>query len=109
LGHANHQAVADLFTYNRVDGMDLDPSIDAPVCDACILGKQARTDVPKVREGRPTTRRLERVHIDLSGRIATKSRSGNEYTFDIVDAHTARGFAFPVPNKHSCFAVLQAW
>ncbi|KAJ7932883.1 hypothetical protein B0H13DRAFT_1576405, partial [Mycena leptocephala] len=109
LGHAHHQAVADSFTHGHVDGMDLDPSIDAPVCDACILGKQARTNVPKVSNEPPTTRRLERVHVDLSGRIAMRSRSGNEYTFDIVDSHTTRGWAFPVANKSSCFAVLQAW
>jgi hypothetical protein len=106
LGHAHHQAVADLFTSGHADGMDLDPSIPAPTCDACIRGKQARTNVPRVHEGRPMTHILERVHIDLSGRIATKSRSGNEYMFDIVDAHSTRGWAFPVPNKASCFETL---
>jgi hypothetical protein len=111
LGHANHQAVSDAYTQGRVDGMDLDPSTDAPICDDCILGKQARTNVPKRPEGLspPTTRRLERVHMDLSGRILTTSRSGNQYTFDIVDAHTSRGFSYPVPNKSSCFAILRAW
>jgi hypothetical protein len=99
LGHAHPQAVADLFTNEHADGMDLDPALDAPICDSCILGKQARTNVPKVHEGRPTTRILERVHVDLSGRIAVKSRSGNEYTFDIVDAHSTCGWAYPVPNK----------
>jgi hypothetical protein len=38
-----------------------------------------------------------------------RSRSGNEYTFDIVDAHSTRGWAFPVPNKSSCFRILCAW
>jgi hypothetical protein len=109
LGHAHHQAITDMFTDGHADGMDLDPSLPAPVCDACILGKQARTNVPRVREGRPTTRILERVHVDLSGRIATRSRSRNEYTFDIVDAHSTRGWAFPVPNKSSCFEILCAW
>jgi transposase InsO family protein len=109
LGHAHHQAVADLFTNDHADGMDLDPSIPAPACDTCVLGKQARTNVPRVREGRPTTRILERVHIDLSGRIATKLRSGNEYTFDIVDAHSTRSWVFPIPNKASCFETLCAW
>jgi hypothetical protein len=49
------------------------------------------------------------VHIDLSGRIAMKLRSGNKYTFNIVDAHSMRGWAFPVPNKSSCFETLCAW
>ncbi|KAJ6517683.1 hypothetical protein DFH09DRAFT_836883, partial [Mycena vulgaris] len=111
LGHAHPQAIADMYQYGHADGMDVDPSVDVPICDACILGKQARTNVPKVPEGLspPITRRLERVHLDLSGQIATKSRSGNQYTFDIVDVHTTRGFAYPVPNKSSCFAILQAW
>jgi hypothetical protein len=100
-----------MFTHRHGDVMDLDPSLAAPICDDCILGKRACTNVRKLPEGLspPTTRRLERVHVDLSGRLAVKSRSGNAYTFEIVDAHTSRGFTYPVPNKSLCFRILVTW
>ncbi|KAF7372211.1 Integrase catalytic domain-containing protein [Mycena venus] len=108
-GHANHQSVADLYQHDLVDGMDLDPSSDAPVCDACIRGKQARANIPKVREGPKSTRRLEQAHVDLSGKVAVKSRSGNLYTLDIVDDYATRGWCIPIPNKAAAFPFLQAW
>lgn len=109
MGHTNHQAVADMYQNRLVDGMVLDPSSDTPVCDACIRGKQARTAVPKVREGPKSTRKLEKVHVDLSGKKDVQSRSGNNYTLDIVDDCTSHGWSIPIPNKAAAFTHLTAW
>jgi hypothetical protein len=105
LSHANHQSVANLYQNDLVDGMDLDISSDAPVCDTCIRGKQTRAHIPKVREGPKPTRRLEQIHVDLSGKVAVKSRSGNQYTLDIVDDYSTRGWCIPIPNKAATFPI----
>jgi hypothetical protein len=66
LGHANHQSVADLYQNDLVDGMDIDTSSDAPVCDACIRGKQTHAHIPKVREG-PKLMRTQEAGADSCG------------------------------------------
>ncbi|OBZ67617.1 hypothetical protein A0H81_12251 [Grifola frondosa] len=51
LGHANYPAVYDLARRAAAAGMPVDLSSSPPKCEQCILGKQTRTPVPKVREG----------------------------------------------------------
>jgi hypothetical protein len=76
LGHAHHQAVADLFQHQLVDGMDLDPSSKATPCDTCFRGKQVAAAIPKLREGDKSKEALELVFVDLCGVFDTRSRSG---------------------------------
>ncbi|KAF7371902.1 Integrase catalytic domain-containing protein [Mycena venus] len=109
LGHAHHQAVADLYQHQLVDGMDLDPSSSATPCDACIRGKQVKAAIPKLREGPKSKRRLAVVYVDLCGAFDKRSRSGNYYTLDIVDDATTRGFSLPVADKFQAFDTLIAW
>jgi hypothetical protein len=83
-----------------------------PKCDACILGKQTRTLVPKKRkegEGHRATRKLEKVWVDLSGPHAVRSRTGNEYVIDIVDDCTSFPWSIPLKTKDNTFLELKAW
>jgi len=49
------------------------------------------------------------VHVDLCGKVAVRSRSGNSYTLDIVDNYSTRGWTIPVPNKQVAFTHLRTW
>jgi hypothetical protein len=71
LGHAHHQAVADLFQHQLVDGMELDPSSKATPCDTCFRGKQVAAVIPKLREGEKSKEALELVFVDLCGAFDT--------------------------------------
>lgn len=51
LGHANYRAVYDLARSGNATGMPITLSTSPPICDACILGKQTKSIVPKVRTG----------------------------------------------------------
>jgi hypothetical protein len=54
LGHANYRAVSELFTQCRsvrTHGTLAPSSSPPPACEHCILGKQTRSSIPKVREG----------------------------------------------------------
>jgi hypothetical protein len=99
LGHAHHQAVADLFQHQLVDGMELDPSSKATPCDACFRGKQVATVIPKLREGDKSKEALELVFVDLCGVFDTRSWSGNNYILDIVDDATTAGYSIPIADK----------
>ena len=56
LGHCNTWAIIDMAQNNVTKGMPIDLSAMLPKCDFCILGKQAYTLVPKMREGLRATR-----------------------------------------------------
>lgn len=92
-----------------VEGMPIDLSAAPPKCDNCILGKQTRTPVPKVREGLRATRRLERVHVDLCGPMSILSRSGRLYSMNIVDDYSGYVWSLPLWSKDKAMPVLQAW
>nr|GAT57284.1 predicted protein [Mycena chlorophos] len=108
-GHSHHQACADLFQTGAVTGMELDPSSPPTPCDACILGKQIHAAIPKVREGEKSTRRLQKVFVDLSGQFSVVSRSGNRYILDIVDDASSQGWCIPIPHKSSACKMMQRW
>lgn len=112
-GHANYQTIQSMARKGTIKGVS--PSLanqKAPKCDACILGKQSKTIVPKQRtegEGHRATRRLEKVWVDLIGPEAVVSRTGNLYVMDIVDDATSRGWSIALPNKSDAYPSLKAW
>lgn len=62
LGHTNYQVVAEMACAGMLEGMPHASLHAQPKCDLCILGKQTKLPVPKVREeGRRATRVLEIV------------------------------------------------
>jgi hypothetical protein len=50
LGHCAIRTVVDMARNKTIKGMPIDLSTTPPKCDDCILGKQARSPVPKARE-----------------------------------------------------------
>ena len=59
LGHCDHRTVIDMARQNVAKGMPIDLSSALATCDHCVLGKQTRSHVPRAREGRRATKRLE--------------------------------------------------
>lgn len=112
LGHANYQAILQMARAGMIDGMPKTFSEKPPVCDECILGKQARTPVPKKREegrGHKATRRLEKIWVDLTGQAAMPSRTGNHYIMNVVDDYSNKPWSIPLKTKADAFGELQAW
>jgi hypothetical protein len=112
LGHANYQSLWDMAKKGTLTGASVSSISRPPKCDACILGKQTKTPVPKKREegdGHKATRKLEKVWVDLSGAHAVRSRTGNEYVMDIVDDYTSFPWSIPLKNKDDAFPELKAW
>jgi hypothetical protein len=112
LGHANYQSLWDMTKKGTLTGASVSTISRPPKCDACILGKQTRTPVPKKHEegeGHKAMRKLEKVWIDLSGPHAVRSRTRNEYVMDIVDDFTSFPWSIPLKNKDDTFLELKAW
>lgn len=112
LGHANYRAIIQMAQAGMIDGMPKTFPTKPPICDDCILGKQARSPVPKKREegkGHKATRRLEKVWVDLTGQAAVSSRTGNQYVMNIVDDYSNKPWSIPMKAKSDAFNELQAW
>jgi hypothetical protein len=110
LGHANYRAVTDMINHGLIQGVPSTPHKPIPKCDSCVLGKQTRSSVPKMRaQGGKATRRLGIVWVDLSGPHDVVSRTGGRYMMNIVDDYTSFTWSIILKNKSDAFSALQTW
>lgn len=109
LGHCNVRTIIDMAKSHSAKGMSIDLSIIPPKCSHCILGKQTRTSVPKVREGPKATQRLERIYVDLTGPMSVTSRSGKKYLMNIIDDITSYIWSIPLNSKDEAAKLLPIW
>ena len=108
LGHVNNQSILDMAKKGLADGMPIDLSNHPPVCQCCILGKQTRSSVPKVRQGLKSDRPLHKVYIDLCGpHVLTPSK--NQYSVDIIDDYSGFPWLFGVKSKDAAYDIVIAW
>lgn len=112
LGHANHQVVEDMARLKSGKGMPTSFSSKPTTCDSCIVGKQTKSPVPKLREegGEHRAKRvLELLWVDLTGPMAVKSRTGNEYVMNIVDDYARKPFSIPLKKKSEASPQIRLW
>ncbi|KAI9067428.1 hypothetical protein FKP32DRAFT_1527141, partial [Trametes sanguinea] len=107
LGHANFRATYTVASQVRASGAPTRLSDAPPKCDACVMGKQTRSSVPKVREGTRSTVRGELFYVDPAGNQCTRSASGNIAPLDIIDDYSSYGWTFPVASKDRCAPLLR--
>ena len=108
LGHVNNQSILDMAKKGLADGMPIDLSNHLPVCQCCILGKQRRSVVPKVRQGPKSDRPLRKVYIDLCGPHLL-SPSKNQYSVNIIDDYSGYPWSFGVKTKDAAYNIVIAW
>lgn len=108
LGHANYCAMYNLACFGNATGMPITLSTSPPVCDACILGKQTKSTVPKIHTGVRATRGLSIIHVNLMEHPSTVSTTGNKYVMDIIDDFLSYAWSIPLPAKPNAFPMLQA-
>jgi transposase InsO family protein len=94
---------------HAVEGMPVDLSPTPPKCEACILGKQTRTAVPKLREGERATAPLERIFVDLCGPMSIPSRTGRLYSMNIIDDFSSFVWSLPLHSKSDAFPSFRHW
>ena len=82
LGHISTDTIVSMAHSNIVQGMPIYISFAPPKCNSCVLGKQTRASVPKLREGIQATRPLECVSLDLCRPMSVATRSGHLYSMN---------------------------
>ena len=109
LGHCSFSTVVDMARKQAVEGMTINLSSSPPKCEACVLGKQTRSTVPKSREGERASRPLERVFVDLCGPIRPASSSGRLYSMNVIDDFSSYVWSLPLRSKGDAAPILQMW
>ena len=67
LGHVSYASILHMANKGMALGMPTNLSIAPATCEHCILGKQTKTAVSKVREGARSKGLLEKVFSDITG------------------------------------------
>src|SRR6266702_4514525 len=80
--------------------------IDSP---HCIVGKQTRSSVPSICEGRKVVRQLEKVYVDLCGLMPTASKAGALYSMNIIDDFSSYIWTIPLKAKSKAASTFQDW
>ena len=109
LGHVNYSSIIHMAEKSLVTGMPTNLSNLPPICDHCILGKQTRTPVPKVREGERAQRRLEKVFLDITGPEDTQTAYGELYTLNFIDDFSQKTWVYILKRKADAFERFKEW
>ena len=109
LGHCNHRTIIEMARAGVVEGMPINLSSSPPKCDPCVMGKQTRSTVPKVREGVRATRPLERIFLDLCGPMSVMSRSGRRYSMNVIDDFSNYVWSLPLRTKDEALSIFRDW
>lgn len=107
LGHVNHEYLRRMISEKSVDGLDNVQIKTKEFCEACVLGKQARRPFPTGRQ--KATDHLQRVHIDIMGKMPAASLDGNWYYLVIADEATHSVYGVGLKRKSDAFKEFQTW
>ena len=76
-------------------------------CEACVNGKQKRA--PFKSKGSKSTKPLELVHSDVSGKMDTPSLGEGEYFLTFIDDYTHYTWVYVLKWKSEVFDKFQNW
>ena len=85
LGHINYSSIVKIAERQLATGMPTSLSYLLKICEQCLLAKQARVPVPKIREGGRAKRLLEKVFLDIMGPEDVQTPHGKLYTLNFID------------------------
>lgn len=102
LGHLCEQQLKEMVSKDMVGGMKLSQSTQLLFCEGCVEGKMKRKPFQSVGEIR-STRRLERVHSDVCGPMATASIGGSKYFATFIDDYSRCVAVYFMRQKNEVF------
>jgi len=109
LGHVNYQSVIDMAKKGLTRGMPTDLSTLPEICEHCIVGKQMKTPVPKIREGTRAKYKLEKVYSDITGPEAVTTNTGERYMLNLIDDFTSFSWTYILKKKSDAKAIFKEW
>ena len=108
LGHAHKDKLLHMLDKGQLAGLTLVGPRQLDNCYGCALGKQHMhslvTDIDK-----PTTRRLDLIHMDLMGPFATAKQGGHRYVLTIIDDNSRFCWVEFLHKKSDVYDKFLAW
>jgi len=89
--------------------MPINLSTLPPLCEPCILGKQAKTVIPQQREGVRATKLLEKVHSDITGPEDVRTPTRDLYALNFVDDFSQKNWVYPIRHKSNAVVKFREW
>ncbi|KAL4341735.1 hypothetical protein GQ457_08G027600 [Hibiscus cannabinus] len=104
-GHLNFGALKMLGEKKMVNGI---PAISHPnqLCEACLLGKHARSSFPKEATSR-ATEPLQLVHTDVCGPIKPPSFGKSRYFLLFIDDYSRKTWVHFLKQKSEAFGAFK--
>ena len=97
LGHFHYQGIRRMIQYGAVQGLP-QMSIGNTPCQSCMLVKQSRKSIPKLKTCE-TTETLQLVHLDVAGPFRVKSLGGAKYFVTFIDDFSKKTWVYFLFSK----------
>ena len=108
LGHVNYSSIIDMAKHHMAIGMPTNLSTIPPVCEHCILGKQAKRPVPECHEGKQSTQLLEIVFSDITGPEDVPT-GGKVYVLNFINDCSRQTWSYLLAKKSDALSAFKEW
>jgi transposase InsO family protein len=112
LGHVSHDRAKLLVKKGLVEGIELDMSSEATICESCEWAKGERKAIAKVREGLRSAAIGDEVHSDLWGPAPVETINHKKYYVSFTDDFSRFTNVYFLHTKDETFQsyqVYEAW
>ena len=89
-------------------GLKLPPSLELPLCDACVVSKSLNTPQHSPGMHLRASRRAEGLHTDFCGPFPEASLAGGRYLLVFVDDYTRAHWDFYPQSQSEFYDILSA-
>ncbi|KAJ7277622.1 hypothetical protein C8J57DRAFT_975295, partial [Mycena rebaudengoi] len=85
MGHVAHEAARKLVKNGLIEGVELDESSKASICESCEFAKMSRKLIQKFREAPCAENIGDELHSDVWGPTPVRTMHHKEYYFSFTD------------------------
>src|SRR5882724_7655325 len=89
--------------------MPIDLSTLLPICEHCMLRKQTKTLVPKLREGVREKVKLEKIFSDITSLEVVATKNSDKYMLNMIDDCTGYTWVYMLKQKSDAAQTLKEW
>src|SRR5882724_1156778 len=79
------------------------------ICEHCVIGKQTKMPVLKVREGTRAKSKLKKVYSEITGPKAVTTNTDKKYMLNLIDDFTSFSWTYTLKNKSDAKAIFKEW
>jgi GAG-pre-integrase domain len=111
MGHIAHHTTQELITKGLVTGLKIVTSDEPEECKACIKAKLTCWEIPKVCQGKGTTKFGQEIWSDLWGPPGVATLGGHKYFISFTDEHSCWTTVYLLQTKDilKAYKAFEAW